>query len=103
VEGEVDVANENAVENPEAPKAKSPGDQSSDEEKRYQLYVRVPKGPDDPAAVQGFLQELADWLSNSEHNIEVLPYDEEYEAYIAKPAGDRASPLYPMYVCHNRN
>jgi hypothetical protein len=94
------VANEKAEE-PGA--AKETTGSRSDAERRYQLYVRVPKTEDDSLLdVQTFLQDLADWLSNTEHEIEVLPYDDTTEAYIAKPAGDRTSPLYPLYVCHNK-
>jgi hypothetical protein len=97
------MSNENAAENPEDSQAAMQSKADKGPEQRYELYVRVPPAHDDSLGeVRGFLQELAELLTNAGHDIEVLPYDDAKEAYIAKPAGDRASPLYPLYVCHNK-
>jgi hypothetical protein len=89
----------------------------------YQVYVRVPTGDDvTEDDINRFLTKLAKLLEDSDKHVSVEPYVEDDPdipkdkpdhksegedgggagkvAYHA--AGGHTSPLYPMYVCHNK-
>jgi hypothetical protein len=97
----------------------------------YQIYVRVPRDREDSVvAVREFLKEIAGLLTDETRHVEVVPY-EGYDAKWTKvakavakktaprtvaakkapgrkstdapdPEGGPRSPLYPLYVCHNK-
>jgi len=89
----------------------------------YQVYVRVPARDDVTAEdINRFLERLAHRLSDDDKHVSVEPYvEDDPEVTKDKPeheaeggagggagkvayhaAGGHTSPLYPMYVCHNK-
>jgi len=98
----------------------------------YQIYVRVPHGDNASAEdISDFLARLAELLTDDRKDVTVLPYVEDdtrvekvepgadaedsaaktvkktakktAKKPVSHAVGGPRSPLYPMYVCHNRN